>query len=45
MNESKRDVCARKSCECKLGHNLVERGGNKYCSQGCAENKGCNHSR
>ena len=41
---NKANKCAKQNCDCELGtSDLVEKSGQKYCSQKCADGQSCGH--
>jgi hypothetical protein len=43
MNNPASQTCAHKDCECAVNAASVAQGGKRYCTQECADGKGCAH--
>jgi hypothetical protein len=44
MDDKESTSCAHESCSCSLqAGSIVSREGRNYCSERCADNRGCDH--
>ena len=43
MKNQSPKMCAHEDCECRVTAASISQDGKRYCSQGCADGKGCNH--
>ena len=41
--DPKTDTCQHAGCDCPVGADAVMRNGEAYCSERCADDRGCDH--